>query len=170
MFRYIRRISAIACLALCAFAFVFWMRSYHWINKASVCFAVGSTNSFGSGPIPQYRSYHVAAKNGHLLLQRDADFFIVRGQEDEQTGVTIWPSHRVLPSGNQHGWLRDFSFHRSLIGGVTFSIPLWFLSFTTAAAGTLLWKDRPYRFTLRGALVATTLVAVVLGAGVALSR
>jgi hypothetical protein len=41
---------------------------------------------------------------------------------------------------------------------------------TTGAAGTLLWMKRPYRFTLRGALIATTFIAIVLGMGVALSR
>lgn len=170
LLRCLHSLPAIACLVLCAFSIIFWMRSYHWINKASVCFAAGSTSNLRAGPVPQYRSFHVAAKNGCLLFQKDADFFIVPGQEQELTGVTIWPSHRVFPSGNRFGWLWGFSFHRSLIGGATLSIPLWFLSFTTGAAGALLWMKRPYRFTLRGALVATTFIAVVLGIGVASSR
>ena len=63
-----------------------------------------------------------------------------------------------------------FAFHRPLIGGATLSIPFWFVSITTGAVATLLWMNRPYRFTLRGALVATTFVAIVLGMELILSR
>lgn len=170
LLRFLHSLPAIACFALCVLLMVLWMRSYHWINKASFCYATGGTGNLGAGPTPQYRTFHVSAKNGCLMVQRDTDFFIVPGQELAQTGITIWPSHRVSRGGNGRGFLRGFFFNRSAIGQATLSIPLWFLSMTTAAAGTLLWMQRPYRFTLRGALVATTFIAVVLGMGVALSR
>ena len=63
-----------------------------------------------------------------------------------------------------------FAYKLRPLGAMTIAIPFWFLTLLTAAAGALLWKDRPYRFTLRGALIATTFVAVVLGAGAALTR
>lgn len=63
-----------------------------------------------------------------------------------------------------------FAYKSRRLGAMTIAIPFWFLTLLTAAAGMLLWKDRPYRFTLRGAFVATTFVAVVLGAGVTLTR
>lgn len=171
LLRFLHSMPAIACLALCALSIVFWARSYRWINKASVSYATGGAGNFGAGPIPQYRSFHLSAKDGCLVLQRDSDYVIVPGQEDQQTGVTIWPSHQRHASQR---WPKlfvwGFAYERSSLGQVAFSTPLWFLSVTTGAAGALLWLKRPYRFTLRGVLIATTFVAIVLGIGVALSR
>lgn len=60
--------------------------------------------------------------------------------------------------------------YRTTRRGHLLAVPFWSLTLLAAAAGTLSWMQRPYRFTLRGALVVTTLVAVVLGMGVAMSR
>jgi hypothetical protein len=46
-------------------------------------------------------------------------------------------------------------------GRLGFGFPHWFLALTTGAIATIPWK--PWKFSLRTLLIATTLVAVVLG-------
>lgn len=48
--------------------------------------------------------------------------------------------------------------------------PFWFLVSASGAAAALLWGGHLLHFTARGALIATTLLAWVLGLGVILSR
>jgi prepilin signal peptidase PulO-like enzyme (type II secretory pathway) len=47
--------------------------------------------------------------------------------------------------------------------GTAFFVPYWFFVLSTGLLSTLLWRKRPWQFTLRSLFVATTFLAVVLG-------
>ena len=52
----------------------------------------------------------------------------------------------------------------------TLAVPYWFLALIAAAFGVIPWLLWSNRFSLRTMLIATTLIAVVLGLGVWLAR
>ena len=67
--------------------------------------------------------------------------------------------------------LLGFAYRVSKGGGeLGLAAPFWFLVSASGIATALLWGGRLLRFTTRGALIATTLLAWVLGLGVILSR
>lgn len=169
MLRLIRRLSAIACFALSAFAVALWIRSYHGSDHVNICYASGQSVAMGGQQCPAYRSASAGTSLGVVSFSVNPAHAVPIELGPIRTGV-------YFHSGEVHHdywWKRDAKFgfaYSPWSRGHLLAVPFWFLTLLTAAAGALLWKDRPYRFTLRGALIATTFVAVVLGAGVALTR
>jgi hypothetical protein len=56
-----------------------------------------------------------------------------------------------------------FGFHRLLAGSVTLTVPIWLPVLMCGIPATLFGLRHPKSFSLRTLLIATTLVAVVLG-------
>jgi hypothetical protein len=50
------------------------------------------------------------------------------------------------------------------------ALPYGFVSLVSGVTGVFLGMRRPYRFSVRGALIATATVAVVLATGIVMSR
>jgi hypothetical protein len=138
-------------VALC----VLWVRSYWWKDGAVWVFAPG-------------RYIAVESDRGNLTSR----FQDLRGQArfpydgpmklTELTFRSRWLSTSDRFKG--FGWhiSRDF---------VLIASPYWFLVLTAATLGLLTAALRPrWHFSLRTMLIATTLVAVVLGLGVWLAR
>jgi hypothetical protein len=87
----------------------------------------------------------------------------------------------TLPNGNGPWRLEDHPRYAAIAGAVPgvplafgnvpagsyLMSPYWFLAFVSGATAILLQWRYPYRFSLRTLLIATTLVAVVLGIVVA---
>jgi len=170
--RYIRRLSAIACFAFCALAVILWTRSYRWSDAFNLCYASGQTRTISGQQIPANRFLSVNTALGVIAFHYEPAFVLppMLSLRPARTGIDFFSSKVT-----DEWWWDDerifgFAYKSRPLGGLTVAAPFWFLTLLTAAAGTLLWKDRPYRFTLRGALIATTLIAIVLGMGVALSR
>jgi hypothetical protein len=125
-----------------------WARSYWWREQAVWVFAPGryiDVQTDRGNLSSRFRD-----KGGQVRLPADAPkTFIFRSR---------WLSTSDRTQG--FGWhvSRDFVFIAS---------PYWFLVLTAATANmlTALWRPR-WHFSLRTLLIATTLVAVVLGLGV----
>jgi hypothetical protein len=169
MLRYIRRLAALACFAFCALAVVLWIHSYYASDHVNICYDADKSVAMGAQQYPAYRFASANTSLGIVSFHVNPAHVVPIELGGVRTGI----HYHSAEVSDEWWWIREAKFgfaYRTARGGHLFAVPLWFITFLTAAAGTLLWMQRPYRFTLRGALVATTFVAVVLGMGVALSR
>jgi len=169
--RYIRLLAAIASFALCALAVILWIRSYHGNDHVDICYAVNQSVAAGAQQSPGFILISANTSQGVVSFHVDPAYLASFDPASVRTGIR----YRSIELRGDWWWKRETKFgfayrSKSSSRGHLLAVPFWFLTLLAAAAGTLLWKDRPYRFTLRGALVATTIVAVVLGLGAALSR
>jgi hypothetical protein len=169
--RHFRRLSAIACFASCALAVILWIRSYRGNDHVDICYAANQSVTTGGQQSPGFRLVSANTSHGIVSFHVDPAYLKSFDPAYVRTGV----HYHASEARDDWWWKREAKFgfaYRSTTSsrGHLLAIPFWFLTLLTAAAGTLLWKDRPYRFTLRGVLIATTFVAVVLGVGAALSR
>ena len=170
LLRYLRIGSAVACFAFFGLTIVLWIRSYHRLDGAKLCYASGQFITKGVQQLPTYRYISANTSLGIVSFLVNPAHFNPIDPAHERTGVDYFS----MEVRDDWWWKRDntfgFAYKSRPQGAMTIAIPFWFLTLLTAAVGTMLWMQRPYRFTLRGALVATTFIAVVLGMGVALSR
>ena len=167
--RHFRRLSAIACFALSALAVALWIHSYYASDHLNICYDAGKPIALGAQQYPAYRFASANTSLGIVSFHVNPAHVVPIELGGGSTGV----HYHSAEVSDKWWWKREAKFgfaYRPSRGGHLLAVPFWFLTLLTAAAGALLWKDRPYRFTLRGALVATTFVAVVLGLGAALSR
>jgi hypothetical protein len=173
MFCRLRLIAAVTCFVTCALFVVLWMRSYRWSDAANICYASGQTVVAQGQSIPGNHFISTNTALGNVSFYYEPAYHLPIGAfpaRPVRTGIDVHSSNVA----DEWWWKKantfGFAYKSRPQGAMTIAIPFWFLTLLTAAAGTLLWMQRPYRFTLRGALVATTFIAVVLGTGVALSR
>lgn len=169
--RYIRRLSAIACFAWCALAFILWIRSYRGNDHVDICYAANQSVAPGAQQSSSYRFISANTSHGVVSFHLDPAYLASFDPAYVRTGI----HYRSIEHRGDWWWKREAKFgfayrSKSSSRGHLLAVPFWFLTLLTAAAGTLLWKDRPYRFTLRGALIATTFIAIVLGTAVASNR
>ena len=137
------------CLIACVLLVALWVRSY-W--RADIfAFAFSSSSFVGLG-----------SANGTIAVSRGDNapgYFNRRWQI--QSNVIVDQQDYLLEASSRYrgafgfGIAQDRSF-------VTLSAPCWFLVLVFAALAALPWIWRP-RFSLRALLIATTLLAVVLG-------
>lgn len=103
------------------------------------------------------RSFAAVAMQGRLMVvvtpTRDWPWMLRRYRVDE---LMEFPSELVRPKFPGVRW--DFPLART----VRVMVPLWLVALVAAAPAGILRLRRPWRFTLRGLFVATTLVAVLL--------
>jgi hypothetical protein len=167
MLRYLRIVSLATCAIACLLLIVLWMLSYWW--NGSVELRVSSTREFMVmsvqgytywGTLPdQYWNWNVSMEP---LDEGNQTFILTTG--------TRTVTHEAIRTGNLASnanaglnWRGLFGFGLSHSPDVQFvSFPHWFLVLLSAAFATAPWLH--WRFSLRTLLIATTLVAVVLGA------
>jgi hypothetical protein len=193
MLRQFRRLSAIACLALWAAFTILWWRSIGREDHVSICVPLGRIES----PRPGADLLPSAAPlvNPEMSVDppdpRDAKRRCLLLSLNSMAGkLGIAGAAGVIPAdGAEFDWHLAsvsppdmdpwFAYKKSLLGfayvpngtrefGV--AAPFWFLVSASGIATALLWGGRLLHFTTRGALIATTLLAWVLGLGVILSR
>ena len=138
--RYLRIAFSAVCVVACVLLLVFWVRSY-WGRK-TVEFLVTSADR-----------YYLHSLKGTVVLEKSPRYFIgfelQRMYEESDfdhlatnTGIRIWRDSR---------------------GGVyALSVSYWLLELVTILAAVAPWVR--WRFGLRTLLIATTLIAEVLGA------
>jgi hypothetical protein len=158
MTRYLR-IAAAGFFALLTLALIgLWVRSY------SRCDLIHS-------PSIGLNSFTVASNYGVFSFGADShDLPNASTQWDFLTGPRRPPLKLVLSNGRSPGLLTRLGFiflHNSAL--TMLSVPYWFLIASSCALAAVLGLKRPWRFTVRGLLIATTLLAVALGLGVALN-
>jgi hypothetical protein len=183
MRRRILKIASALCLAACLLLALVWVRSYYMADRIvanpwgsqrlllgakqgrlvgivfdwppqPLCspgvfsYPVGDELSF---PIGDARQYDGALGFGWL---RNPQYMVGRSTFETPTGGTIYISG--ASSATLHGW------------GA--SVPFWFLACSTALAALALWRERPWRFSIRGLFIGVTVIAMVLGLVVALDK
>jgi hypothetical protein len=135
---------AVLTVLLC----VLWVRSYWYMDRLH-------------GPISQTRAIECLSVNGHML------FAITK---------LVIPVQRLnwsLESIDSRDGAAQSESQDTIMGFVYGEIdywtiwgPHWFLTMIAATLAAALWFRVPYRFSLRTMLIATTLLAVVLGLAV----
>src|SRR5262245_33667656 len=183
MRRRIQIAASVCCLAACVVLIAVWVRSYFRADRVlgtlwgqqqfvvaakqgrlvgvlfdwprePLCvpgvfsYAVGDELSF---PIGDARQYDSALGFGVL---RQPQYMVGRSTFETPTGGTIYISG--ASSATLEGW------------GV--SVPFWLLVLSTGAIGVALFRERPWRFSIRGLFIAVTVIAVVLGVVVAVGK
>ena len=141
-FRYLRITFSATCLVTCVLLIVLWVRSYWWLDNVN--FSTTETK--------------VAQSFDGVL-----GFFYRR--KFSEPGITSlsyaeWASALKPPSRNKMPkW-----YFGSIQNGIIIKCPHWFPILLLATSAAAPWYRRiPYQFSLRTLLIATTLVAVVLG-------
>jgi hypothetical protein len=136
----------VLAVAIC----VLWVRSYSWADEMSCScsrfFELGGASVAGriggglqwDDSIQQFKSWRVA----HTAIQ---DWKAAR--EDAERDLSGFGGFGVVSRG----------------GGCVIVVPHWFALLLTLAFAVAPWRTRTYRFSLRTMLIATTVVATVLG-------
>jgi hypothetical protein len=153
-FRKLRIALSAMCGVVCALLIVLWVRSYAVIDnfvyrldvKGIAFGSYGGDLHFGS--LASWRSLPWDAEDGRLRIQH-------------------WPIDRQKPNPMEqvrqsHMTLLGFG----MIGDSTefaVFIPYWFLCGVSGACAALLWPIKSRQFKLQTLLIATTLIAVLLG-------
>jgi hypothetical protein len=150
--RILRILWTVACATACVLLIVLWARSYWWVDL-------------------------IDAHNTHVRIE----FCSVRGEVGVGIQPYSIPFHGPTPRWQYESYEPDykeefpqpslfgFAYIRSTVGWSCF-LPHWALILGIAALGTVPWKRSSKRFSLRTLLTAMTLVAVVLGLIVCVSR
>jgi hypothetical protein len=147
-------ISAMSTLA-CVLLIALWVRSYWWHDIV----ACGITSK---------DRIRIDSTNGGLAVMHKS-LHGTSGTFVKWKVASLWsPSQGVFPIGFTDENYAGFSVEK-LTDGFSLSVPYWFLVPCFAAIGTLAYASKWKRFSLRTLLIATTLVAVVLGLVVTLS-
>jgi hypothetical protein len=153
-FRKLRIAWSVGCAIAGLLLIVLWVRSYWWMEG----FRYGATES---------RGVIIESISGEV----DFSYCLTTRRLPSRCWSTYVPtSYSTL----QKLLLSNFSaksFHRRFYpDGVLTAVPYWFFVVSAGVVPGVPWIRWPKQFTLRTLLIATTLVAVVLGLIVRLSR
>ena len=139
MLRRLLNIASIVCLVLCVALMGMWVRSYQRYYMLSVV-----------NPISSFR---IDSGKGRL-----SSVFTTRS-DSWSVGMETFSYSRVTPNPNSAlGFYAKFR-----PGQFDFDLPYWFLVLLSAIFALSPWIRSSKRVSLRTLLIATTLVAVVLG-------
>ena len=147
-FRKLRIAWSTICGSATVLLIVLWVRSYAWVEGVTAPIAANQALQFGSLP----GVFAVGLRNvqeAFIVSQRPAD---------------EWQSHHKGPSQLWGGRMLTQSTKAVYL-------PFWLLVLLSASFAVVPWiRQISRRFSLRTLLIATTLVAVVLGAIVYTTR
>jgi hypothetical protein len=142
MLKYLRIAVTALCLTACVLLVALWVRSYWWVDAVYIA-----------------QTYSAASMRGQLYFQPTTRYSGARRQSsDHQLGAVYTISFRI---GGQDDDVR-------IDGRADF--PVWMLTLFVTALTAVPWFPWSKRFSLRTLLIATTLVAVVLGLVMWVSR
>lgn len=147
--RYLRIVVSVACLVACVLLLALWARSYSWADTASVRFA-------GS------RTYLLQSIDGKVRCATSATRGNVGVHFRKQRPEAVRESEEGLPAV---AGLRATRVDEQLAWRV---VPHWFFSALLVFVAAIPWLQ--WHFSLRVMLIATTLVAVILGVFAWLAR
>lgn len=148
MMRYARYAAAVLFALLAAGFVVLWVRSYTYSDAAE-------------GPIAKWQGgYH--ATRGEIIL--------ACGRLDAYTRATEWKTYSFHVSRDRRPMkptFLGFAFerHETLAWKYVY-VPHWFLSASSLGLAALFAFNRTWRYSLRTILVATALLAGLLGVAV----
>lgn len=131
--RYLRIAFSVVCGILCLLLIALWVRSYWWWDNLNV----GARHSIDS-------------VGGQLMVEEEIAF-----------SVPDWMASSTAELLGSYIRWTTFVADGATSRGIGTAIPDWLLVFSTAVLAASPWL--PWRFSLRTLLIATTLVAVLLG-------
>jgi hypothetical protein len=176
VFRLFRSAAAIASLTVCSLLFVMWARSYERIDIFTVLVTNTRTVTLNSGEgrlfvqslydedaawqFPPDRNWRYSC---HATPHRMNRFVSPETRmQNEALGIGVMPPQPV------------FSFDRfvnqRLKSGWSFAVAYWVPALIAGVFAAALGIRRPFGFSLRTLMMATTWIAVVLGLVMALQR
>jgi hypothetical protein len=153
--RKLRIAFSATCLIACVLLIVMWVRSY---RTADEIFAIFSKHRFSFhsefGGLSAVSHAPANVPNGAIWTQREPTAIISPSRFQFASQLVPSPFRFAMPEVQ-----------------TTASVPHWFLVVSATILATLPWiRQLRWRFSLRTLLIATTLVAVVLGAIVYVAR
>jgi hypothetical protein len=150
MARKLRFAFSVACGIVCLALLVLWTRSYRAEDRAS--WRLGSVG------------IRVYSSRGWLVLFKNS----TPGAGPYDWDITLGSDYWLNPPDARLAYALPLRFFgRTTISNI--SLPHWVVATACVALATVPWLlHRRFRFSLRTLLLATTLVAVVLGVAVAL--
>jgi hypothetical protein len=141
--RYLRIAFSATCLVACVLLIVLWVRSYWWWD----------TISWG---ITSKQGLQASSQSGGTVFQyidmRGFTLDLYKWRLHSQQS----PDANPMPISGMDEAFAGFLFLNGMV-----AIPYWFLVPVSAVCAAVPWIR--WRFTLRTLLIATTLVALVLG-------
>jgi hypothetical protein len=139
-FRKLRIAFSVAFGTACVLLIVLWVRSFSWVDTLS-------------GFSPTTFVFGLGSERGTLGAewQTNAASFM---------HITRWQP-KSYPPGTKP--ITQFFCHYTARGTISIGLPIWFMVFVLSIAAVAPWIRWSKRFGLRTLLIATTLVAVVLG-------
>ena len=148
-FRKWRIAWSVGCAAACVLLVVLWVRSYWWMDSAwNVIPAFGTTNLVSD--LGDVR----ASSDTSSAASTPSGWKVWSYEQADSTSAAV----RLRP------WVRSRFTWKASAGRCSVSAPHWSLVMISATAASLPWINRlRWRFSLRTLLIATTLVAAVLG-------
>ena len=153
-FRKLQIAWSLACGIVCLLLIVFWVRSHYWVEQVFVPVTRSSFVSVGSMPNRFGVGLTHQSPNGTLsTLSMPTMEWLAAMYEETSTPQT------------DAFWSDAMTFSISADGMI---MPYWFGVLLSAAFGTA--PRLRWRFSLRTLIIATTLVAVVLGLAVYASK
>jgi hypothetical protein len=147
-FRKLRIAFSITCGMACVLLIVLWMRSYTWGDNLT-------------GPVSQSRLFRFSSGKGVLLMHLDERPKTSRGWR--LTHISMVKIDRMKAQFIHRGGPASVvnAVNRWGLSERLIRAPHWFFVLLSVALAAAPWL--PWRFNLRTLLIATTLVAVVLG-------
>ncbi len=149
MLRKLRIVLSAMCGIVCLLTIVLWVRSHHAEDRASCRLSSVGIRLYSS------RGWLVLFKNG------------TPGAGPYDWDITFGSEYWLNPPDTRLQYALPLSFFgRSAISNI--SLPHWVFVVVSVAVAAVPWLlHRQFRFSLRSLLIATTLIAIVLGVAVA---
>jgi hypothetical protein len=150
MLKSLRIAWSVTCGIACVLLIALWVRSY-------------ASEEWLQGHLSGDQNFVLTSVTGHVNLStmymaHGRLIWTIRSRSNDSSAGQLSP---IWPPGPQFNFKRE-SDHFDLVA------PHWFAVLSFAALAATPWL--PWRFSLRTLLIATTLIAVVLGLIVVLSR
>ena len=148
MLKYLRIAVTVLSLTACVLLIALWVRSYSHLDEwhqgltKDQTIRVDSTNG-----LVNFIRFHW---RGRGIMENDHVSFV----SPPSDSMRIWADPPNLPLGFG---MRQFAI------GQQITVPHWFLAGLLASIAAIAWPKWSRRFSLRTLLIATTLVAAVLG-------
>jgi hypothetical protein len=155
--RRLLNVASIVCLVLCVALMGMWVRSYHVWDVLHGYYA-GNHKIRVESRLGRvfFASQYLDSIDRATFNERPKWWTIIHIPITNQDSQE-WP--RPLDWGNSWGfWATSVSWTTPSL-----TVPYWFLALSTGALAMLFQLRWPWRFSLRTMLIATTIVAVVLG-------
>ena len=144
-YRKLRIAWSVACGIASMLLMALWVRSYLWAD-------------YLKAPYPKGRDLVVVSRSGQLEVEL---YYLTAGELSYWQFDRLGPSELMELDGEPSLSGLGFKLYWGVPSGIV--VPLWFLVFFSVSLAGLPWIRLSKRFSLRTLLIATTLVAIMLG-------